>query len=142
MQRLHTYQGIFLASQPSAADFEQAAQGGIRTVLNLRHGAEQPDFDEQAHVESLGLNYLHRPWNGPGEMTDGVVDELREVLNSAERPILFHCASSNRVGAVWLAYRALDGGLSIEAALAEARTAGLKSPAYEQRAIEYVRARS
>ena len=53
--------------------------------------------------------------------------------------MLLHCASSNRVGAVWLAYRALDGGLSIEEAKAEAKIVGLKSPALEAKAIDYVK---
>ncbi|MHC4379906.1 MAG: protein tyrosine phosphatase family protein [Planctomycetota bacterium] len=136
--RLHTFEGIFLASQPAAEDFEQASMGGIRTVINMRHDAEMGDMDEQAIVEDLGLNYLHLPWNGPDEMTDGMLDDLRHQLNEAERPILLHCKSANRVGAVWLAYRALDGGLSMDEAKAEAKTVGLKSPAYEKKALDYV----
>lgn len=140
--RLHAYGDILLASQPSPADLEQAEQDGIRTVLDIRHDDETPELDERAVVEGLGLEYVHRPWSGPDEMTDVVLDELRRVLNEAERPILFHCAGANRVGAVWLVHRALDGGLSLEEARAEARTVGLRSPAYEKRAIEYVRRRS
>ena len=54
---------------------------------------------------------------------------------------MLHCASGNRVGAVWLAYRVLDEGLEPGAALEEARTIGLRSAGYEERALEYVRAR-
>ena len=140
--RLHTFEGLFLASQPSAADFEQAAKGGIRTVLNIRYDAEQPDMDERAVVLALGLNYIHIPWNGPDELTDEIFDELRAVLNEAERPILFHCGSANRVGAVWMAYRMLEGGLSEDEARAEAKTVGLRSPAYEKKAIDYANGRS
>lgn len=136
--RLHTFEGVFLASQPSEADFEQASMGGIRTVINLRHDAEMPGMDEEGVVQGLGLNYVHVPWNGPEEMTDEVLDSLRTHLNEGERPILLHCKSANRVGAVWLAYRMLDGGLSEEEAKAEAKTVGLKSPAYEKKALDYV----
>lgn len=136
--RLHTFEGIFLASQPAAADFEQASMGGIRTVINLRHDFEMPDMNEQEVVQGLGLNYVHVPWNGPEELTDEILDALRMELGQAERPILLHCASANRVGAVWLAHRMLDGGLSADEAKAEAKVVGLKSPAYEAKVLDYV----
>ena len=139
VQRLHTLGGVFLASQPSAEDFAQAQLGGVRAVLDIRHDAETPDLNERAVVEGLGMTYLHRPWNGPDELTDAVFDDLRTILRDGEKPLLFHCGSANRVGAIWLAHRVLDGGLEVEAALAEAKTVGLKSPAYEQKALDYVR---
>jgi uncharacterized protein (TIGR01244 family) len=142
IQRVHTLGGVYLASQPSAADFEQAKQGGIRTVIDLRHTGEVKDFDERAVVEGLGLAYVQLPWNGVEQLTDEVFDRARELLRTAERPILLHCGSANRVGAVWLPHRVLDGGLSYEAALAEARTIGLKTPEYEARAREYVARRT
>lgn len=140
--RLHTFEGVFLASQPSEADFEQASKGGIRTVINLQHDAERLGMDEAGVIQGLGLNYVHVPWNGVEEMTDEVLDTLRTQLQEAERPILMHCKSANRVGAVWLAYRMLDGGLSVDAAKAEAKTVGLKSPAYESKVLDYVARRS
>ena len=71
-----------------------------------------------------------------------VFDQAREQLKTAERPILLHCASANRVGAVWLPYRVLDGGLSWDHALAEAKTVGLKSPDYEAKAKDYIQRHS
>lgn len=139
--RLHTYNGVFLASQPAAADFEQAKKGGVKTVINLRHASENKDFDEKAVVEGLGLTYIHIPWNGVDELTDQRLDEMRQALKTAERPILLHCASANRVGAGWLAYRVLDEGLSVDAAREEAKVVGLVSPAYEARTLEYIAAK-
>jgi len=136
--RLHTFGGVFLASQPTPEDFAQSKMGGVRTVINLRHESEIGDFNEREVIEDLELNYISLPWNGPEELTDGIFDELRNLLNTAERPILLHCSSANRVGAVWVPWRVLDGGISLEAALAEAKTVGLKSPAYEAKAIEYI----
>lgn len=138
IKRLHTYDGIFLASQPSASDLEQAAQSGIRTVINQRHDSEPSDFDERATVESLGLQYHNPAWNGPDELSDEIIDETRELLRTAPRPILLHCGSANRAGAIWLAYRALDGGVDIEAAATEARTVGLKSTEYEEIVRDYI----
>ena len=141
VQRLHTLGGVFLASQPAPADFEQAHMGGVRTVLDIRYDSETPDFDERAFVEGLGMTYLHRPWNGPDELTDDVFDDLRGALRDVEKPVLFHCASANRVGAIWLAHRVLDGGLSVGDALSEAKTVGMRSPAYEQKALDYIQRR-
>ena len=142
IQRLHTYDGIFLASQPSQADFEQAKDGGVRTVLNIRYDREHPEMDEKAIVEGLGITYIHKPWSGTDELTDSLLDELRGVLRDSERPLLFHCHSANRVGAVWLAYRVLDGGIPVEDAIAEAKQVGLKSPAYQEKVLDYIRRNS
>jgi len=138
VQRLHTYKGIFLASQPAPEDFDQAKRGGIKTVINLRHPAEQKDFDERQRVTVLGLAYHNPAWDGPDELTDAKIDEVRNLLRTSERPILLHCSSANRVGAIWIAYRTLDDGATLEAAVAEAKTIGIKSPDYERIAKDYV----
>jgi hypothetical protein len=49
-----------------------------------------------------------------------------------------HCHSGNRVGAIWLAWRVLDGGLAWDKALDEAHEVGLKTPAFETRVKDYV----
>jgi uncharacterized protein (TIGR01244 family) len=137
--RLHTYKGVFLASQPAPADFEQAKKGGVKTVVNLRHPSEVKEFDEQKVVGDLGLAYHNVPWSGPAELTDEKFSEVRKLLREVERPVLLHCASANRVGAMWLAYRVLDEGATIDEATAEARIVGLKSPELEKMATDYVR---
>ena len=93
-------------------------------------------------MTGLGLNYHNPAVAGVDGLTDELLDEVRDLLRTAERPILLHCASANRVGAVWLAHRVLDGGISMDDALAEAKTVGLKSPALEQRARQYIANRS
>ncbi len=137
--RLHTLGGVFLASQPQADDFRQAKQGGIKTVINLRLPDEMTEFDEPALMKELGLAYYNVGFNGPDMLTDSVFDQVRSLLNTPNlMPILLHCSSANRVGAIWLAHRVLDGGRSYDDALAEAKTVGLKSPAYEEKAKAYI----
>jgi uncharacterized protein (TIGR01244 family) len=139
--RIHTLGGVFLASQPAPEDLKHAREGGIKTVVSLRK-PDEIDWDEAAVVKDLGMEFRQVPFPAPGELTDEVFDEVRALLNDAEkRPLLLHCASANRVGAVWLAHRALDHGLSLEAAGEEAKTVGLKLPAYTERAREYVEER-
>jgi uncharacterized protein (TIGR01244 family) len=143
IERLHTLGGVFLASQPGKEELEKAAANGIRTVLDLRKPGELTEFDERAEVERLGMAYVNVPFSKPEELTDEVLDRAREILNDPTlKPMLVHCHSANRVGAVWLAHRVLDGGVDYPAALAEARTVGLKSPALEERAKRYVDARA
>jgi uncharacterized protein (TIGR01244 family) len=138
ISRLHTYKGVFLASQPQPADFEQAKKGGVKTVINLRHPEEIADFDEAGVISDLGLTYHNPAWNGPEELTDEVFGEVRDLLRTAERSILLHCSSGNRVGAMWMAYRSLDENLAIDEAVNEAKIVGMKSPEFEKIAKDYV----
>lgn len=143
IENLHTLGGVFLASQPAPDDFRDAKVGGVRTVIDLRLPGEVTDFDEPAVVRELGLAYHNFGFKAPESLTDEVFDGVRALLNDPEaRPILMHCSSANRVGAVWLAHRVLDGGLAWEAALEEAHTVGLRTPAFEERAKAYVDARA
>jgi uncharacterized protein (TIGR01244 family) len=135
---LHAFGDVWLAGQPAAADFEAAKAQGVRTVVNLRARSEQGDFDEQGFVGGLGLAYLHIPIAGPSDLTDEAFASAREALAKAQRPLLLHCASANRVGAMWIPWRVLDGGLALEDAVAEAKTIGLKSPELEAKARDYV----
>jgi len=138
VKRLHTYGGIFLASQPEKEDFKQAKDGGVKTVINLRR-KDELSWDEEAAVKELGLEYHHVPFKAPEELTDEVFDRTRNLLrDSSKKPILLHCASANRVGAIWLVHRAVDDGLSFESAMEEARVVGLKMPAYEEKAKAYI----
>lgn len=135
--QIHTLGQFFLASQPSPEGFKKAKKGGIQTVINLRHSGET-EFNEEEVVTSLGMKYHSVPWNGPDELTPEVFEKSRTLLRSAEGPTLLHCSSANRVGAVWIPYRVIDMGVPLEQAVQEAKTIGLKTPAYETKARDYV----
>ena len=138
VKQLHVLDDIFLAGQPSAADFAEFKKRGVKSVLNVRT-KEELDFDEAKTLKDLGLSYHHIPIAGPNALTDENFDKIRKLLNTKEeRPLLFHCASANRVGAVWLAHRVLDGGLTYDAALIEAKAVGLSAPALEAKAKDYI----
>lgn len=138
VNKLSSVGNLYLAGQPSAEDFALFKERGVKTVLNIRHESETPSLDEQAVVEKLGMTYVNVPWGGPDELTDEKFAAMREVLREAERPILFHCGTSNRVGAGWMAYRVLDEGVPLEQAKAEAKSVGLRTPAYETKAVDYI----
>lgn len=137
VQRIHAFGDVLLASQPGPDDFKKAS---VNTVVNLRHASEI-DGDEAAIVQGLGMDYHNLPFQSPAELTDAVFDQARELLSDPDnKPLLLHCSSGNRVGAIWLAHRVLDHGLSLEEASIEAETVGLKTPALADRAREYIEA--
>lgn len=139
LARLHSFGDIHLAGQPQPEAFEEAKKAGVKTVINMRHIDENKDFDEESIVSGLGMKYISLPWNGADELTDEIFDRSRELLNTAERPVLLHCSSANRVGAVWIPWRVLDNGGDLEQAGKEAAIIGIKTPEYEPKAIDYIK---
>lgn len=136
IERLHSHGEIFLASQPRADDFATLRESlGVQSVVNMRHADEVKEFDEPKTVQELGMDYHNPAWLAPAELTDEKIEQNLELLRTARRPTIVHCGSSNRVGAIWMAYRVIDGGLSRSAALEEAHDVGLRTEEY-QRVIE------
>jgi uncharacterized protein (TIGR01244 family) len=138
VKQLHVLGDIYLAGQPSPEDFQEFKKRGVKTVLNVRTQDEMT-FDEAKTLKDLGLKYHHVPIATPDSLNDETFDKLRKVLSEKQdRPLLVHCASANRVGAVWLAHRVLDDGVPYDAALTEAKTVGLKATALEAKVKDYI----
>lgn len=135
---VHRLGKVCTAGQPKPEDFALFKKEGIRVVLDLRRDEETPGFDEKAAAEAAGLDYVNLPVRGPDGLTDAAFERVRALLNDKDKPVLVHCASASRVGPFWIAWRALDGKLPLEEAVAEARKVGLRSAAFEARAREYV----
>lgn len=117
--------GIVTAGQPSKQEFEALRDRGLRTVINMRSPGERGTRDEPEWMEELGLTYVSIPVEGAAGLTPEVARELDQALEGAERPVLVHCGSSNRVGAVF-ALRAYHlEGRSADEALEVGRSAGV-----------------
>lgn len=142
IDRIHTKDGVFVATQPSEADLAQAQLGGVRTVIDLRPASESRGFDEPKAAAGLGLAYVHVPMGGPAGFSDETFDRARAALSAAARPVLVHCSTANRAAAVWLAWRVLDDHATVAAAKDEAHLAGLTKADVEARVLEYVARRS
>jgi protein tyrosine phosphatase (PTP) superfamily phosphohydrolase (DUF442 family) len=141
-RNVHAHGSTLLCGQPSPEDLATAKQQGVQVVLTLR-GENEIDWDEQAEVHKLGMEFKRVDFAGPDTLTDEVFDQTREILREAEKrrqPVMLHCGSANRVGAVWLVYRVLDQGVSWEQAHDEAREVGLRTDGFVDRAKEYVQA--
>ena len=124
---------VYFAGQPTQADLAEYAKLGVTTVVNLRMPAEMEKlgFDEAAAAKAAGLKYVNVPFTGMP--TDGELAKIYAELNKAgDGKVLMHCASSNRVGVAWAAFRGTQHGLPAETAIAEGKAAGLKNPALEK----------
>lgn len=120
--------GLAVAGQPTPETLARLAELGFRTVVNLRTDGESGVPEERPLIEGQGLLYVQVPVT-PESFSQADVDAVARVVDDpAAAPVLLHCSSSNRVGAV-IAVMAARRGSSLEAALDEGRRAGLKSAA-------------
>ena len=128
------------ATETSALD--GLAKDGFKSVINLRLASEANANIElnAAHARSLGLNYIHVPFNA-AQPEPKVLDQfLAAIANKANQPAYVHCGSANRVGAVWLVKRVVQDGWTIEKATEEAKLIGLRSEPLEKFALAYIAA--
>lgn len=140
-RNVHTYGKTMLCGQPSAEDFAEAGKRGIKVVLTLRTEGEV-DWNEPETVKGLGLEFHRFAFRAPDTLTDEIFDgSLKILANSKQSPVMLHCGSANRVGAVWLAHRVLNDRVSVDDARKEAATVGLRTPGYEEKALDYIKRR-
>jgi protein tyrosine phosphatase (PTP) superfamily phosphohydrolase (DUF442 family) len=136
---VHRLGKIYLAGQPSAADFATAKKNdGIKTVINLRTPGEMR-FDEKGVLKGLNIEYHYLPFGAPETLKDEIFEKSLKVLGDKKKqPVLMHCASANRVGAIWLVHRVLTDKIAYDKALKEAKEVGLRFPPYEAIAKRYI----
>lgn len=128
---------IATAGQPTDEALTDVQNAGYKAILNLRT-EQEGSLEEKPKVEALGMEYYNIPIGREG-FSPEMIAEFQEILaENDNRPLLIHCASSNRVGALWYINQVLNEGESEEAALAEGKKAGLTSKALEGRAKDYV----
>lgn len=122
------------------AALEGLKKDGFKAVINLRQASERgANIDEnRAAAEALGLKYIHIPFNGGAPEDKTFDDFLGAIADKSHQPVFVHCASANRVGAVWLAKRVLQDGWPVEKATQEAKLIGLSNPGLEQFALKYI----
>lgn len=118
----------YSAGQPTPEQLAALAREGVRTVINLRAPDEAVDYDEAAEAERLGLRYVALPVRGADDLDRERVREFGRELDAARSrgPVLIHCASGNRVGAMVALDEALNRGCDLDSALDQGRRAGLQ----------------
>jgi uncharacterized protein (TIGR01244 family) len=119
--------GVLSGGQPTREQIEAAAKAGYRTVINLRT-PEESGFEWEAEaVERLGMRYVSIPVAGSEGLTRENVERIDAALVAAaeQGPVLLHCASGNRIGAVLALRQAWIQGVEPEAALKFGRASGM-----------------
>jgi len=116
------------------------AKDGFKAVINLRLATEANANIEQnaAHAKSLGLNYVHIPFNGQQPDPKAVDQFLATIANKANQPVYIHCGSASRVGSMWMIKRVLQDGWAIDKATEEAKLIGLRGEPLEKFALSYI----
>ncbi|WP_312786875.1 protein tyrosine phosphatase family protein [Stenotrophomonas indicatrix] len=119
--------GLYAGGQPTAAQLRELAAQGVRTVIDLRQPDEDRGFDETREAEALGLRYVRIPVAGAEGLDAANLRAVHQALQQSQGPVLLHCASGNRAGAVLGLVNARYEHASPEQALQLGQRAGLKS---------------
>ena len=135
--RVHTVRYLFQweSVQPTKASFRWGPQDNFIGALASR-----------------GIRVVPTVWGNPKWVTgytahapiDRPADRLawqaflKAVADPANQPVYIHCASANRVGAMWFIKRVKLDGWDTDRAMKEAETIGLRAPNLKEFALEYV----
>lgn len=117
--------GVHVGGRITSEDVAAIRKAGVREVIDLTPDAETPAFDEAAHVTAAGLRYRNLPLAGPSDLTLENVRAFDALLQQAAHPVLVHCASGNRVGAMAALRAGWVEGQGVEDALAIGRKWGV-----------------
>lgn len=107
----HVTDDLSVSPQISIADVAEAARLGFKTIINNRPDGEEPGQPSSAEIEAAakaaGLAYAYVPVRG-GPGPDQVA-AVREVVETAEGPILAYCRSGTRSIITWSIGQAQSG---------------------------------
>jgi uncharacterized protein (TIGR01244 family) len=122
--------GVAAAGQPTPAALAELKAMGFGAVVNLRTAKEVDLAAERGVVEGQGLQYVSVPISPDSFRVEDALAVQAVLDDPWTGPVLLHCASANRVGAVIAVLQARKGK-PLEEALAEGRAAGLSSATLE-----------
>ena len=117
--------GISSAGQPDEAALQVFAEAGYAAVIDMRGPGEDRGIDDfPAAVEGRGMDYIAFPITSAEQFSFETARDLDDILERIDGPVLLHCGSGNRVGAM-LALRESLKGAGAEQALQYGRDAGM-----------------
>jgi uncharacterized protein (TIGR01244 family) len=120
------FPGIVTGGPLTDEQLDRARESGYQTIVSLLPPAEQAPGGDAARVEASGLRYVSIPVSGAQDVTPENAAALREVLEDrGAYPVIVHCASGNRVGALFAVDAAVHRGLDVDEAVEIGRSAGL-----------------
>lgn len=131
------FENTLTGGQPTFDQLKKAGETGFKAVINLRTDGELPDPEQESTwVEGFGMKYFHIPVSGAEGLTLENTKLFAEALSKTEDyPLIVHCKSGNRVGALFALKAFHIDGKSKEEALLIGESAGLTSLAPAVRKI-------
>ncbi len=132
---------VVTAGQPGPAHFRAMKEAGVQVVVDLRHPEEPRGFDEPALLSELGLEYVVIPVTDE-TLTDETLDQVTSVMRAnADREVVVHCASGNRIGGALMPYLILDHHFTEDDASMAALRMGLRAAHLLHWGVDYANAR-
>ena len=121
------FDGVLTGGQPTFDQIKQAAETGFKSVINLRTDNELPDPDQElTWVEGCGMKYFHIPVVVTEGFTPQNAKVFADALSKPENyPLIVHCKSGERVGAMFALKAFHIDEKDIEEALMIGERAGL-----------------
>ena len=117
-------EGVTTAGQPDEAAFQVFADNGYVAVIDMRTEGDDRGLDEAAVVQGLGMDYVQLPIGGRDSITYENAQKLKELIDMYDEPVLVHCTSGNRVGALFALNEYRETG-DVDKAIHAGRIAGL-----------------
>lgn len=130
---------LVTAGQPGPEHLRALKLAGAEVVLDIRDPMEPRPFDEPALVRQLGMEYVNVSVRHGALDTATMQAVLEVVRRNAGRPMLFHCASANRVGGALIPYFMIDQGMTEADAVTAAMKVGLRSADLLEWGLDYAR---
>ena len=123
--KVESVDGMTSSGQPDEKALKVFADSGYSFVIDMRGPDENRGMDDfEGAVEAAGMQYLAFPVVGAEQVSFETAAKLDEVLQGIDGPVLMHCGSGNRVGAV-LALRQSLNGAADEESLEFGKDAGM-----------------
>lgn len=118
--------GLFTGGRPSEDDLNAAAASGVKAVISLLPDGELGD--EAAQVTAREMTFASIPITGAADLTENNARELGALLTThAHHPVLVHCGSGNRAGALLALSAFYVEGMRASDAISFGLSAGLRS---------------
>jgi uncharacterized protein (TIGR01244 family) len=120
--------GRMIAGQPTPAELVAAERAGVRHVVNARDIGEFDAWNQTALVDSLEMTYHRVPIGSTDDLDREAVAKFDRILaDIGDEAALLHCASGNRIGALYALRAAWIRGQDTETAIEIGRAHGLTS---------------
>jgi tyrosine-protein phosphatase SIW14 len=117
---------LYRGAQPKKGEFQEIANLGIKTVVNLL-GKGEGLLQEEQEVRVKGLRYFNVPFERAGHPHDADIERVLSIINTPEyQPVFVHCKQgADRTGTVIAIYRITHDGWTSKEANEEANRYGM-----------------